>query len=637
MWPFTKNNTVQNIPTQLIEDSLDDLGLVRLNNLNDAVSNALKKHLDPGQLYESYNDDQSGHFQSEFNLVSTASRMKGLYRREPWVYTSASLIARTLATVPFDVINNETNEVDDKHPLNDIINSGNKLQDNLQLNWSGDLDLVLGGNEFLILDEGDNLIHVPVEYVELKFAENIDKDKSIMPIEGIMVRQSSGTFSASSQGSLFVPWENVIHFKLPNPFSPYVGMSMVAAASRPILLDRHKNEFEMAFYLRGGTNAGVIETTEDITKSRMERLMRTFENAFTGRRNWFRQLFLPKGAKWVNSGLTMAEMEHLEGLRENRLTLLAVLGIPPMKVGISQDVNRATAEIQDKTFYENTIIPLARMKAAGWNNSYIVKKIFKNEVRVEPNFDGIEAVEGGLLSRAEQAKSLDNIATINEQREVAKLPPLKDTDPRGNLFLVELEHLAMAQTMFETEPNITSEQIGPDVETEELFSVEVEENTEGETPHKHTAEITLGRDGITLSTSEGHEHTHEIKNGEVLAGGDDLHVHPEVFLYEDEDEEAKQFIRIKQMAVGLQEKIEESQGKLLYQALQRNFLIKMEQVKEGLNNGVSDMKNWLKAGLEIRAEQYANDGIEILKDTQDKGFNLAQNQTRAVINYSKKA
>ena len=353
MWPF-KNEVKTEIPRSLIEDSIDDLGLVRLNNLNDAISNAFKKHLDPNQLHDGYLDDQSGHFQSEFNLVGTASRMKGLYRREPWVYTCGSLIARTLATVPFDVIDVKTNEVDDTHPLNKIINSGNKLQDNLQLNWSGDLDLVLGGNEFLILDEKDKLVHVPVEYVELKFAENSDETNT--PVEGIYIRQTgAGYSSTSTSNTLYVPWERVIHFKLPNPFSPYVGMSMVSAASRPILLDRHKNEFELAFYLRGGTHAGVIETTEDITKSRMERLMRTFETTFTGRRNWFRQLFLPKGAKWVNSGLTMAEMEHLEGLRENRLTLLAVLGIPPMKVGISQDVNRATSEIQDKTFYENTI------------------------------------------------------------------------------------------------------------------------------------------------------------------------------------------------------------------------------------------------------------------------------------------
>jgi hypothetical protein len=86
----------------------------------------------------------------------------------------------------------------------------------------------------------------------------------------------------------------------------------------------------------------------------MKRLMNTFEQVFTGKRNWWRQIFLPKGAKWVSSGLTMSEMQHLEGLRENRLSILAALGIPPSKVGLVQDVNRSTSDNQDKDFWEES-------------------------------------------------------------------------------------------------------------------------------------------------------------------------------------------------------------------------------------------------------------------------------------------
>lgn len=625
MWPFkTKENDIP-IPEKAIEQAFDELGLVRLNRINDAIEKAIRKQLDPENLDEYGGDDGGGFFQPEFNLVGSGARMKALYKREPWVYTTISLISRTLASIPYDVVNKQTGEIDKNHPLNQILNSANLVQDKMTMDWSGNIDLVAAGNYFLAIQD-QKVIHIPVEYVQLRLAKTNDAKH---PIEGIDVTSSFSGGSASYQAT-FIPWDNVIHFKLPNPSNPFVGMSMITAASRPILLDRHKNEFELAFYLRGATNAGVIETTEDITKQRMERLMRTFESAFTGRRNWFRQLFLPKGAKWVNAGLTMAEMEHLEGLRENRLTLLAVLGVPPMKVGIVQDVNRATAETQDKTFYENTIIPLSKMKAAGWNNSNIVRNLYKGEVEVIPNFDGIEAVEGGLITRGERAKAVDNIATINEQRQIAKLPPLKASDPRGNMFLVELTSKALNPFADAMPTTTRPEDLGPEEDGTPqgpTHTVEVGEG-DGEEPHTHMAEIDdVGNGKTTETIGETEDHEHEILNGEVQPSGTDGHSHPNIDL-EAQQEQERTFQRVKQQAIGVQESIETSQGRQYYKALSRNMTVKLEQARQGLNQGVSDMRSWLTNGVGVRLTQYQDDGEKVLQETLGRGFTFGQTQTR---------
>lgn len=621
MWPFKTKQTP--IPVEVLADAMDELGLVRLNDLGGAIEQAFKKHLDPSSLGD-FSDEQGGHFNTEFSLVASSGRMKGVYRREPWVYTTASLIARTLATVPYDVINKATGEVDKQHPMNDVLAAGNELQDNMSMDWAGNLDLVLAGNTFFVQDK-NKILHVPVEFVEIRPAENPSTAKH--PIDGINIQRTISPHGAQSD-TAFIPWENVIHFKLPNPFNPFVGMSMISAASRPILLDRHKNEFEMAFYLRGATNSGVIETTEDITKQRMERLMRTFEGAFTGRRNWFRQLFLPKGAKWVNSGLTMTEMQHLEGLRENRLTLLAVIGVPPSKVGIVQDVNRATSEVQEKTFWENTIIPLAKMKAAGWNNSHLVKEVYKGEVEVKPNFDGIEAVEGGIITRGEQAKAVDNIATINEQRAIAGLPPLKKTDPRGNLFLVELTSQSLNPFGAAT-PTARPEDMGPDDGiTGDLHAVDIGEG-DGENPHTHTAEVDdLGNGKTTGTTGEGTDHEHEIVAGEVEPGGVDGHAHPSVDISAELEEE-KAFQRVKQIAIGVQESIETGQGRKFLKAYNRNLAVKFEQARKGLRTGVTDIRSWLAQGTQLRMEQYQGDGEKVLQETLGRGFTFGQSQTRS--------
>lgn len=617
MWPFT-NKTDEKPHYTAIEDAIDELGLVQMNQLNKAVEGALKKHLDPMNL-EDFTDDQGGYFQPEFDLVTTAARMKSVYRREPWVNVCANIIAKTLATIPYDVVDKSTNEVDNNHPLNEIMETANGLQDNFTLEWSGDLDLVLSGNFFRVLID-KKIYQVPIEYVTMRTSTTESEFKKFGPVMGIEIRSMQTSSHLENQ---FIPWENVIHHKLPNPFNPYIGLSMIAAASRPILLDRHKNEFEMAFYLRGATNSGVIETTEDVTKERMRRLMTTFESAFTGRRNWFRQLWLPKNAKWVNSGLTMSEMQHLEGLRENRLTLLAVIGVPPQKVGIVQDVNRSTAEQQDKTFYENTIIPLAKLVAAGWNNSYLVQKKFNDEVEVRPNFDGIEAVEGGILTRAEQARSLDNIAVLNEQREIAGLSPLKPTDPRGNMLQVELTSLGFAGRL-----NTPDEEMGPDDQpVGDMRIVEIGPG-DGEEPHTHMAEVDdLGNGRTTSTEGDGPKHEHEILSGDVQISGIDGHAHPPVD--SEDDQEEKNFRRIKAAAVENQENIETSQAKKYMGAYQKHLFLKLEQAKKALRNNI-DVRGTLEETQSLRLAQYRAEAIPVMLETQERGFNYAQRQTRSM-------
>lgn len=441
MWPFdTKKGglvPVEQAPIQLPEEQL--MSLMELNSAidrhgYDKVENSIKNFVDGAHLYQAYQmgDDGGNFFGSEFDIRATAGRIKQTYVKEPWIYASSSLIARNLASVPFVVKNTRTGDVDDTHPLNQKLEMANKLQSDLEVKWAGYLDVTLGGNFFLVFDETyTTAMQVPVELVSLH----------LNPQDRTEILSLKIWDTARSAYTQEVPYKNVVHFKYPNPFSPYYGLPLYIAASRPILLDRFKNEFEMAFYLRGATNSGVIETTEDINKSRMERLMRTFEQVYTGKRNWWRTIFLPKGAKWIKSGLTMHEMQHMDGLRENRKTILATIGVPPSQVGLIEDVNRATAETQERALWQNTITPTAKFIAAGWNNSYLVQTIYNGEVYVEADFSDIEALQGSLETKGTQAKSIENYFTIDEIREeVFKKDPLPDG--RGDRFVAEIRAAA---------------------------------------------------------------------------------------------------------------------------------------------------------------------------------------------------
>lgn len=637
MWPFKDKNGEKQLtlPASDIEHLMSVLDLVKAGKINEAIENEVRKafSFNDFQTMEGQHGD-SGYFGLEFNLRPTAARIKFLHANEPWVYATSSLIARTLSSVKFNIHDAKSHEIRENHPAEKIVSGGNPMQDGVHKAWSGYLDLVLGGNYFEILDENYKYsIHIPVELAEPVLrktdtaAQRLEFEK-YGPFEGLDVYDM-----ATGRVNRRIAWEHVIHHKFPNPFTPFYGLSMYVAAARPILLDRHKNEFEMAFYLRGATNAGVIETTEDITKSRMERLMKTFESSFTGKRNWWRTLFLPKGAKWVNSGLSMREMDHLKGLQENRRTLLAVLGIPPSQVGIVEDVNRATAEVQEAAFWQNTIIPLANFIASGYNNSHLFKTIFSGEVYVKPDFSNVDAVEGSMFTKAERAKALDNIATLNEQREIAGLEPLPDGDLRGQMLLAEIEKLDPMAAVFG--PGDGGD--GGKSQSGGLVAVETGPASTG-AAHTHVAEFDPSTGiGKTIATNGGdHDHTHRIRpRGETMEileiepATDDGHTHPDID--RGAEQRALATAQIKRNATQNQSRIE----KIQTEKYMKTLLAVRDDALGTAIRALRDrrpVKTRLDSTRDERGEKYRETGMPILVETMERGWDMAMAQTRSLTN-----
>ena len=605
---------------------LNDARFVKVD-MNDRFG--IDAHIKSEFGYDKFQNEDSvqngNYFGSEFNIQATVGRLVGLYAKEPWVNTCANLIARSLMQVPFKVYDSTSHKEIPKHPVQKLIDTGNFVTSKAFRDSCSYIDAVLGGNYFLIFDEKyTTCMWIPLATVtpvmrEIRTDEDKRKVVELGPIESIQISDMSALKFTDGN----IPFERYVQVKLPNPFNPFYGLPLIISASRPILLDRYKNEYEMAFYLRGGMHSGVIETDQEISKTRMERLMRTFEQAFTGKRNWWRQLFLPKGARWKNSTLSMTEMQHLEGLKENRATLLANLGIPPSQVGIVQDVNRSTSEDQKAALWDNTIVPLTLFIESGWNESYLVKTKYKGKIYVKADLEGLDAVEGSFYSKCELGEKAAKFMTINEiRKEILKIPPMEAGDIRGDKFVSEIVKSNPLATIGNPKDQRSDEPPPPpDVLEEKKFKKGNTDDGNGQYRHVHYCQWDDNGDGTTLGNvqGDGAQHNHVIKGWRVLSAGEDSHTHPDII---DKETYFGAKSLAKKKAVDDQANLEEVESKKYAKAVDKYLENILANARYALSSG-RDVGSFLMSQHESRKKKYIEDVLPVANEIMEKSFSIA--------------
>ena len=85
-----------------------------------------------------------------------------------------------------------------------------------------------------------------------------------------------------------------------------------------------------------------------------------WRNEYQGVNNGHRTAILDNGLDFSTMSATQKEMDFVESRRYTRDEILSVYKVPKSIIGITDDVNRASAQVAENTFYRICIEPLAR-------------------------------------------------------------------------------------------------------------------------------------------------------------------------------------------------------------------------------------------------------------------------------------
>ncbi len=142
-----------------------------------------------------------------------------------------------------------------------------------------------------------------------------------------------------------IPFEvdEVIQIRKPDPLDPYRGLSAVAALGVDLDAERFAAQWNKNFFLNSAEPGGVIELPTHLSDTQWDEFTARWREQHQGVARAHRVGVIEYGGKYVPRSVTQRDMQFAELREVSRDVLMTAYRMSKTALGISDDVNRATA------------------------------------------------------------------------------------------------------------------------------------------------------------------------------------------------------------------------------------------------------------------------------------------------------
>lgn len=220
--------------------------------------------------------------------------------------------------------------------------------------------------------------------------------------------------------------KDMLHDRYVDPQKPYWGIGKLAKIARWVDTSGYANEFLRRFFVNGAQFGGFIETEEE-SEERIKLIKLGLVQNHTGVENAHKWGVLPKGSKATPVTVKMSDMEMGATDDRYRDKILAGFGVPKTLVGLTTEVNRASAEASEYIFAKYTIKPIVDDLIEFLNVN--VAPLFDKAGNLYFAYDEFVPVNMEIaLKEREIALNRQPYMTVNEVRASVGLPKVKGGD-----------------------------------------------------------------------------------------------------------------------------------------------------------------------------------------------------------------
>lgn len=344
------------------------------------------------------------------------------YQKNIIVYRCVSLISRSVASVPWQLHKKETPL--GNHPLLTLLQVPNPQQSLPRFMEALTAYLLLAGNA----------------YVEATFSEKVPLELYLLRPDRMRVIPSPSGIPEAYEYTLkgqkvTIPVDplggrsHLLHMRMFHPLNDWYGMSPIEAAAHAI--DQHNAvaTHNLALLQNGGRPSGALEVKlnagESLSEEQRTRIKDELHQAYEGASNAGRVMILEGNFDWKEMGLSLKDLDFIEGKNLSAREIAQVYGVPPMLVGVPGDATFSNYKEARYHLWEDTILPYLEMIKSELNRWLV--PYYEDKLMLSYNTDAIPALapkREALWDKIEKASFL----TLNEKRELLGYPPL----PFGN-------------------------------------------------------------------------------------------------------------------------------------------------------------------------------------------------------------
>lgn len=334
------------------------------------------------------------------------------YSRNVIVYRCITLIAKSIATVPWLVYKGDKEL--DTHPLVSMIKRPND-----ETPWAGFIEEVIS-----------NLLISGNSYIEILETDQPHQLYSLRPDKIKVLTNDSGYVSAYQYtvGSKARIIEKMIHLKRFNPLDYWYGMSPIDAAASAIDQYNAVSAHNLSLLQNGGRPSGALLVKNNsmrLTDEQREQLQYQLKKAYEGTSSAGKIMVLEGDVEWKEMGLSLKDLDFIEGKNLAAREIAQVFGVPPLLAGVPGDATYANYKEARLHFWEDTIIPILEYLSTELNHHLAHR--FGEDIEICYDVDAIPAL--ALKREAVWGKLEEtNFLTINEKRQAIGYSPLKGGD-----------------------------------------------------------------------------------------------------------------------------------------------------------------------------------------------------------------
>lgn len=214
--------------------------------------------------------------------------------------------------------------------------------------------------------------------------------------------------------------DELIHIKEPGIRGSVWGESPVDILARDLTLEILGRDFTKDILERKGLDpSGVIEYSKDLNDTEYNNeIARLQALARSGRRG----TMVLRGAKFNKVGITQEDMEYSELMSDIRDRILAIMGVPPIKVSIIEtgSMDLGSGNSQDKQF-KKTFNGKAKLFEDGFN-----KVLGRSAFREFFKYNELDVEDKLVKAQIDDIQLGNGTTTVNEVRASYGKPPIMD-------------------------------------------------------------------------------------------------------------------------------------------------------------------------------------------------------------------